>query len=166
MGDGLQLLRDIWSHVRNLESERLLKLITEPSPVVLDAVKSGNVNAVKWFLYMNRELLAQQDIDGRNLLHFAVLYQQESIIDFILKMGSPNIPIWAVDNDGNNILHLAAACKSKKASLSLIPSTQLENELWWLEVNIFCYSYSVFMLLLFSPQYLPQYCHFFWYIAI
>ncbi|XP_027329359.1 ankyrin repeat-containing protein ITN1-like [Abrus precatorius] len=130
-GTGLELLKKLWSHVRQLEYKKILELITQPSALLFDAVKSGNVEAVKWLLYMNRELLTIKDpSNGRNLLHFTVLYRQSSIFFFILKMTTVNLVLRAVDNDRNNILHLAAH-QQDEASSSLRPNIQMQRELVW-----------------------------------
>ncbi|TKY57105.1 Ankyrin repeat-containing protein [Spatholobus suberectus] len=129
-GVGLQLLKKLWSQVRQLEYKKILELITQPSAVLFDAVKSGNVEAVKWLLYMNRELLTIKNNNGRNLLHYTVLYRQSSIFFFILKMGAANLILRAVDNDRNNVLHLAAHLQDE-ASSSLRPNIQMQRELVW-----------------------------------
>ena len=151
LGDKLQLLQKMWHHIRQLEYKTTLELITKPSAVLFDAVRSGNVDVVKWLLYMNPELLAHKDSNGRSLLHFSVLYRQQSIFDFILKMGTANLIIRGVDNDHNNILHLAAhyAHHSEEASSSLRPNIQMQRELVWFKVSLFCYPNSVTLFLFF-----------------
>ncbi|XP_061372551.1 ankyrin repeat-containing protein NPR4-like [Gastrolobium bilobum] len=128
-GHPLQLLKKVWYQVRQLENKKTLELITEPWPLLFEAVKLGNVEVVKWLLYMNHELLMIKD-NGRNLLHFAVSYRQNSIFDFILKMGTVNLIIRAVDTDRNNILHLAAS-EPQEVSSSLRPNIRMQRELEW-----------------------------------
>nr|KYP35631.1 Ankyrin repeat-containing protein At3g12360 family [Cajanus cajan] len=108
-GKGMQLLEMIWNQVRQLKHKKILELITRPSIVLFDAVESGNVEVVKWLLYMNRELLTIKNIDGRNVLHFAVLCRQRS----------------------NNILHLAAHPRQNEASLDFRANIQMRRELAW-----------------------------------
>ncbi|TKY57104.1 Ankyrin repeat-containing protein [Spatholobus suberectus] len=130
-GAGLQLLKNLWSHVRKLENH-FLHLITHPSVVIFDAVKSGNNGAVKYILYTNRQLLTIKDVRGQNVLHYAVLYRNRNIFYFILLMETRNLVLLAVDNDRNNVLHLAAHrnCQHEELS-SLRPTTQMKRQLEW-----------------------------------
>ncbi|XP_020206147.1 ankyrin repeat-containing protein ITN1 isoform X2 [Cajanus cajan] len=130
-GKGMQLLEMIWNQVRQLKHKKILELITRPSIVLFDAVESGNVEVVKWLLYMNRELLTIKNIDGRNVLHFAVLCRQRSIFSYILKMGTVKLILQAPDNTGNNILHLAAHPRQNEASLDFRANIQMRRELAW-----------------------------------
>ena len=110
----------MWSHVTQLECNKILELISEPSPLLFDAIKSRNVSAVKWLLYMNPKLLSQKDSNGRNLLQFVALHRRQRIFDLILHTRSANLMIRAVDNDRNNVLHIAAHI-SKEESSSIKP---------------------------------------------
>ncbi|CAL0307482.1 unnamed protein product [Lupinus luteus] len=124
------LLQKLWSHIRQLEHEKTLDLISNPSAVLFDAVKYGNVNVVKWLLYMNRELLMQKESnEGRNILHFVILYRQSSIFKLILKMQTVNLIIRAVDKEHNNVLHYAAHLP--ETSSSLRSNIQMQRELVW-----------------------------------
>ena len=115
MGDELQLLKEVSSHVTQLECNKILELTSESSPLLFDAIKSGNnVSAMKWLLYMNLELLAQKDSNVPNLLQFAALHRRQRIFDLILHMRSANLMIRAVDNDRNNVLHIVAHIKSRQ----------------------------------------------------
>ncbi|KAJ1432097.1 Ankyrin repeat-containing domain [Sesbania bispinosa] len=135
--DQLELLKKLWSQVRQLEYKKILELITEPSVVLFDALKSGNVDAVKWLLYVNRELLTIKDPkSGQSLLHFAVLHRQHTIFKHILKMRTVNLIVRAVDNDRNNVLHFAAQQPEEALlSLKLRPNIQMQRELVWFKVN-------------------------------
>lgn len=139
----LKLLQNLWSHVRELEHKKILELITHPSVVLFDAIKSGNVEVVKWLLYMNRELLTIRDPkNGRNLLYFAVLYRQHSIFKYILKMGTVNLILRAVDKDNrNNVLHFAAQ-QPKETPSSLRPHILMQKQLMWFMVNFLTLIYS------------------------
>ena len=58
-------------------------------------------------------------------------------------MGTINLIIQAVDNDGNNILHLAAHMSKEKSS-SLNPYIRLSRELRWFKVNMFLFLFNYF----------------------
>lgn len=139
----MELLKNLWSRVRQLEYKEIVKLITHPSVVLFDAVKSGNIVVVQWLLYMNRELLTIKDpVYGRNTLHFAVLYRRRSLFNFILKLATVNVTIRAVDNDRNNVLHIAAH-QSAEISSSLRPNIEMQKDLEWFKVNLVAFSYKV-----------------------
>ncbi|XP_057425929.1 uncharacterized protein LOC130719324 [Lotus japonicus] len=131
-GSPWKLLKIIWAQVRELEYKKRLKLITEPSIVLFDAVKSTNVEVVKWLLYMNRELLTIKDPkSGQNLLHWVVSHGQRDLLCFILKMRTVKLILRAVDNDRNNVLHFAA-CQLSEASSSLRTRSKLRGDWRWL----------------------------------
>ncbi|KAG4953106.1 hypothetical protein JHK87_038700 [Glycine soja] len=109
-----------------------MDLITRPSPVLFDAIKSGNVEAVKMLIDKNREFVTIKDPqNGRNLLHLVVLFRQGPIFVRIPETLKENL-VRAVDNEGNNILHLAAHLPVELQELSsLRASIQMQRELDW-----------------------------------
>ena len=113
-----------------------MDLITHPSPVLFDAIKSGNVEAVKMLIDKNRELVTIKDPqNGRNLLHLVVLLRQEKMFRRIFRYEDPIMAV-EVDNQGNNILHLAAHLPVEFEELSsLRASIQMQRELEWFKVN-------------------------------
>ena len=113
-----------------------MDLITRPSPVLFDAIKSGNVEAVEILIDKNREFVRIKDPqNGRNLLHLVVLFRQESIFESIPNTLKENLGR-AADNEGNNILHLAAHLPVDfKESSSLRASIQMQRDLEWFKVN-------------------------------
>ncbi|XP_057419045.1 uncharacterized protein LOC130713263 [Lotus japonicus] len=126
----LILFSTLLTQSEDLQFNFFWELITKPSVVLFDAVKSGNFLIVKTLLFTYPELLAVKDPKNeQNILHIAVLFRQNSIFDFILK-ANPKLLIRAVDEDRNNILHLAA-CQQKEASLSLRPDIRMRRELAW-----------------------------------
>lgn len=140
-----EFLQKLWSHVRQLKYEEMVELITHPSVVLFDAVNSGNVKLVNWLLYMNRELLTIKDPEnGWNTLHFAVLYRQHDIFNFILKMATVNATIRAMDNDRNNVLHIAAH-QSEEISTSLRPNIEMQKDLEWFKVVFYTYKHMPYL---------------------
>ena len=57
---------------------------------------------------MQGQSAMQQDIDGRTPLHYAVLYNQLSTVDMLLKFGGPDL-LLVRDALGCTPVHLAAA---------------------------------------------------------
>ncbi|KAG4962055.1 hypothetical protein JHK86_038923 [Glycine max] len=128
------LFRKLWTKVNQLEHNRIMDLITHPSPVLFDAIKSGNVEAVKMLIDKNRELVTIKDPqNGRNLLHLVVLFRQKRIfISMLWGLEEHIVRAVEVDNEGNNILHLAAHLPVEFEELSsLRASIQMQRELEW-----------------------------------
>ena len=116
VADKLQLIKEIWSQIEQLECSTISQLISEPRPMLFDTLKSDNVNVVLCLLEMSLELLAQKDSNGRNVFHVAALYQRKRIFKFLTTMGATNLIIREVDNDNNNVLHLAAHIQKEESS--------------------------------------------------
>ena len=92
---GRQLLNKLCTQVKQLEHNTIMDLITRPSPVLFDAIKSGNVEAVKMLIDKNREFVTIKDPqNGRNLLHLVVLFRQESIFESIPNTLKENLGDW------------------------------------------------------------------------
>ena len=133
-GDKLQLFKEIWSQIEQLECSTIRQLISEPRLMLFDALKSDNVNVVLWLLEMSPELLAQKDSNGRNLFHVAALYRRKRIFKFLTTMGATNLIIQEVDNNNNNVLHLAAHILMEESS-NLKPDIRLSRGHKWFKVN-------------------------------
>ena len=95
-------------------------LINEPSPILFDAIKTGNVDTVIWLLDKNPKLVAQKDSQEYNMLQFATSHWQLNNVDYIITLGTANLVIRTIDNDYNNILHLAAHMPKESSNLSPI----------------------------------------------
>ena len=135
---GRQLLNKLCTQVKQLEHNTIMDLITRPSPVLFDAIKSGNVEAVEILIDKNREFVRIKDPqNGRNLLHLVVLFRQKRIfISMLWGLEEHIVRAVEVDNEGNNILHLAAHLPVDfKESSSLRASIQMQRELEWFKVN-------------------------------
>lgn len=136
---GLALFMLLWVNVSLLEKEKVMVLINEPSAVLLDAIKSGNIDATGWLITQNLKLFMtiKDPSNGRNLLHLLVQYRHP---DKSIKRvhGKKEHLLFAVDNDGNNVLHLAAHLPLQFQSFSgLRASKQMLNEVQWFKVNPF-----------------------------
>ncbi|KAG5120806.1 hypothetical protein JHK84_039146 [Glycine max] len=122
---------------RNEEHLTALHMLARKPPeslVLFDAIKSGNVEAVKMLIDKNRELVTIKDPqNGRNLLHLVVLFRQKRIfISMLWGLEEHIVRAVEVDNEGNNILHLAAHLPVEFEELSsLRASIQMQRELEW-----------------------------------
>ncbi|XP_047169477.1 uncharacterized protein LOC124838016 [Vigna umbellata] len=126
----LGLFLMIWVEIRTLPKEEILELITQPSAVLFDAIKSGHDVVVKLLLSLNPGLFIKDSNNGQNLGHLIVQYRHFDyfrFIDFKRKQ-----IIGAVDSEGNNVLHMAAHLPLQFQALSgLRASIQMQKELAW-----------------------------------
>ena len=160
LGWGIRLLKSIWAKVLALRIEDLFGLITRPSVALSDAIKSENDHEViNTFLDM---VLYVKDPNGRNLLHLLFLHRRYQIFNEIfITFLSNRIEqlVGAVDNEGNNVLHLAAFFTIQFQSFSgLSAYIQMQRELAWFKVNsfisLFLFNHS--LLLFYSKTSVPQ----------
>ncbi|KAG2391011.1 uncharacterized protein HKW66_Vig0132280 [Vigna angularis] len=132
VGTGMRLLRSIWKKVTNQENEVInFELITQ---LFSDVIESGNDDFVKWcFGESSGILMNLKDSNGRNLMHLAFLYRRiKSITADFKNFNFIRYLLIAVDNEGNNVLHLAALLDPEFKSFSgLSAKFQMDKELSW-----------------------------------
>ncbi|MED6198218.1 hypothetical protein PIB30_064047 [Stylosanthes scabra] len=129
-----------YQHILSL----LFKLMEEDFPnsegtskAMFDAAKSGNILILKLILEFNPNLLTQVNCEGQSLLHIAILYRQAAIYRLIRRNAAyESANMLQVDEEGNNVLHMAAKLvpEVKFVSLMNLAST-LSEELWFEEVE-------------------------------
>ncbi|KAH6755642.1 hypothetical protein C2S53_010557 [Perilla frutescens var. hirtella] len=117
----------------NLEHESdVLELLKNP-PILHDAAKVGNVELIVMLTHTYPDLLWQTNY-YRSIFHVAVIYRQDNVFGLIRQIGGlKNIVVFGLDEDGNNILHLAAKLgplNSRKNIVS-ISALQMQRELAW-----------------------------------
>ena len=132
------LIKELWKlSTEHMEFNELLEFISKPSGV-LDAVKSGNLPFLELLLKFNPESLMIVDSKKRTLFHTAVLYRQESILIHMIEKGKlKDLVMQAVDDDRNNILHMAAKLLPPERIGSSQPDIQIQRELLWFKVHLF-----------------------------
>ncbi|XP_022637368.1 uncharacterized protein LOC111241776 isoform X2 [Vigna radiata var. radiata] len=120
----------IWTQISTLPKEEILELITQPSVVLFDAIKSGHDLAVKLLLSLNPRLFIKDPKNGQNLVHLLVQYRHFDYFRFIDFKREETIR--AVDIEGNSVLHMAAHLPLQFQVLSgLRASIQMQKELAW-----------------------------------
>ncbi|XP_068488843.1 ankyrin repeat-containing protein ITN1-like isoform X2 [Phaseolus vulgaris] len=148
-GRGIALLERIWSEVERLEIEDLFAFITRPSVLLSDAIKSESYHheVINTFLEMVMNIdprdawipygpkLKERSPNGRNLLHLLFLHRRYQIFNEIfIKFLSNRIEnlLLVGDDEGNNVLHLAALFPIQFQSFSgLSPYIQMQREVAW-----------------------------------
>jgi len=135
---GMDLLRRIWTEVRKLKIKEILDLTTKPSAVLFDAIESGNHDIViEYFMESVAILTNIKDSNGRNLVHLLFLYRRLEVFHPLVNDKKQHL-LRAVDNEGNNVLHLAALLPLEFKSFSgLSAKIQMQRELGWFEVSSF-----------------------------
>ena len=134
---GMELFKKLWLEVIQLEKDKFVKLITEPSAVLFDSIESGNFKGTKYLLDKSREpvMTIKEPKYGRNLLHLLVLYRHFDSFLQCLNCEKGHL-VRAVDNEVNNVLHMAAHHQPQFQSFSgLRANLQMQRELAWFKVN-------------------------------
>ncbi|KAG2391007.1 uncharacterized protein HKW66_Vig0132320 [Vigna angularis] len=139
-GTGIQLLYKIWNVVKYLTDAKKLKiddilaLTTQPSVVLFDAIESGNgALVISCFMDISAILMTLKDSNGRNLVHLFFLYRRLEFFKELLNERKQKL-LRAVDNEGNNVLHLAALLAPQFKSFSgLSAKIQMKKELSWFQ---------------------------------
>jgi len=158
-GSGIVLLRRIWAELRKLSTLLLIKMTTEPSVALFDAINSeSDKEVINTFLECTEILTTVKDPNGRNALHLLFLHRRYQIFITLVRNSKEQL-LRAVDNEGNNVLHFAALFPNQFQSFSgLSPYIQMQRELKWFKVNsfisLFLFNHS--LLLLYSKTSVPQ----------
>ncbi|KAK4440355.1 hypothetical protein Salat_0370400 [Sesamum alatum] len=98
----------LWSEMLRLEDVNLFEVLGEPAPILHEAAKVGNVGLISMLTLSYPDLIWQQDNNKRYIFHTAVLHRQENVFSLIHQIGSmKELIAIAVDDNNNNILHLA-----------------------------------------------------------
>ena len=80
-------------------SRRVLRQISRKRNKVLTAVKSGNIQQVKYWLRRGVNI-NNVDRDGKTALNVAVCLKNTEMVEVLLRMGKGKIKVNKVDNDG------------------------------------------------------------------
>ncbi|KAI4297104.1 hypothetical protein L6164_037009 [Bauhinia variegata] len=126
------LFSALWNEVQQLPDSRMLDLIMEPTGVLFEAAKSGNISFLVLILQSNPDLLLKVYQNGQNLLHVAVSYRQEKIISLIHNIGPvKDLIVNSVDDNWDNILHYAGRMAPVERLGTSRPNLQMQRELLW-----------------------------------
>ncbi|KAJ4702408.1 Ankyrin repeat-containing protein [Melia azedarach] len=133
----LKLVECIWKKVVSLSSSELSKLVVEPRNLIFDAAEKGNVELLIILINGYPDLIWRvYDIENfYSIFHIAVKNRHEDIFKLIYKIGSNKEMLLSfVDQNGNNILHLAAML-GPLDQLNFISgeALQFQRELLWFQ---------------------------------
>ncbi|XP_019160553.1 PREDICTED: uncharacterized protein LOC109157122 isoform X2 [Ipomoea nil] len=113
------LLDIIWKEYCKLPVNEFREEIGRQDDILHYAAKQGNVEFLDMVLKSKPDLFCESNKRGQTILHVAVLYRQQNVVNFICKkQGYKKYMSRRLDGNNNNILHLAAKaenafCKSK-----------------------------------------------------
>ncbi|CAJ1961989.1 unnamed protein product [Sphenostylis stenocarpa] len=119
---------------RAMEDEKATIDSAQLSKAMFDAAESGNTRILKLLLEHRPDLLFEVNSSKQSILHIAILHRHEAIYRLILSKGADkNALIKLVDEDGNNVLHLAATMTQpkEKSRLSTDYVVMRSEERWF-----------------------------------
>ncbi|KAH6801444.1 hypothetical protein C2S52_001908 [Perilla frutescens var. hirtella] len=107
-----------------------LSLLNISVPILHVAAKVGNMELIHMLTRAYPDLIWQTDHKGRSLLNIAIECREANVFSFIQQFHALDIySCWLkVDEDNNNLLHLAAKLGPRK---NTIPALQMQSELAW-----------------------------------
>ena len=135
----LQLVNFLWNTIlRNNDSKKdIIKIISEPSQLLFDAVEVGNFGFLSELISAYPSLIWVADNSNRSLIHMAVMYRQASIYNLIHEIGQQKdiIVTYEEETSENTLLHLAAK-SAPPGRLELVSGAafQMCLELLWFKV--------------------------------
>ncbi|XP_052736412.1 ankyrin repeat-containing protein ITN1-like isoform X3 [Vigna angularis] len=99
-----------------------------------EVLESGNgALVISCFMDISAILMTLKDSNGRNLVHLFFLYRRLEFFKELLNERKQKL-LRAVDNEGNNVLHLAALLAPQFKSFSgLSAKIQMKKELSWFQ---------------------------------
>ncbi|KAK4270803.1 hypothetical protein QN277_019572 [Acacia crassicarpa] len=134
----LQLVGLLWKRIlEGVDSKlEIREIINEPSTLLFDATKVGNFDFLAELLKAYPDLIWELDENTHSIIHTAVLHRHPKIFNLIhAYSGSKDIILaYKDENDGNNILHLAAKLPPA-GRLELVSGAafQMKLELLWFQ---------------------------------
>ncbi|KAH6801446.1 hypothetical protein C2S52_001910 [Perilla frutescens var. hirtella] len=117
-------------NIEKIDEHSALFLLKTPVPILHAAAKVGNMELIHMLTRAYPDLIWQTDDKGRSLLNIAIECREANVFSFIQRFHALDIySCWLkVDEDKNNLLHLAAKLGPRK---NTIPALQLQSELAW-----------------------------------
>ncbi|KAH6781328.1 hypothetical protein C2S51_006621 [Perilla frutescens var. frutescens] len=135
MQDDMQLLaKQLWEGIQKLQGqESAIELMKNP-PILHDAAEVGNVELITMLTHTYPSLAWQTNNKGYTIFHVIIKHRHENLLWLIDEIGSRKglFAIWQ-DEDGNNILHLAAELAAPRSRILLMTAFEMQREILWFE---------------------------------
>lgn len=131
-----EIVRLIWGKIVKQRHEDVWKLISGQSLNEKDegflfaAARLGNYKFIRELLKMYPDITWGRDANKHTIFHVAVIHRHENVYNLLYDLGSKKFAL--KDNDGNNILHLAAIMPAQ-SRLNIVSGAalQMQRELLW-----------------------------------
>ncbi|PWA96686.1 ankyrin repeat-containing domain, PGG domain protein [Artemisia annua] len=124
------------NHIEKLRDETEIRAThSYSSRVMFIAAEVGNTNFLVELIRGHPDLIWKVDDNGLTIFHIAVKHRHHGIYNLLYEIGSMKDMVTPLtDNDGNNMLHLAAM-STKKKNLEDVSGAALrmQRELLWFE---------------------------------
>ncbi|KAI3522948.1 hypothetical protein L1887_01000 [Cichorium endivia] len=150
----MHLLRVIWTNIIKLPKPRfddiLRNIIYEDGyrmrclPILFIAAQAGNTEFVVEIIRQFPDLILERNDEKQTIFHVAVLHRHEGIYNLLHEVGTSTKDFITsiVDDDGNNMLHLAARWanendnKDNKCGIGL-QIQHIQREVLWFKVLLY-----------------------------
>ncbi|KAH6822113.1 hypothetical protein C2S53_020194, partial [Perilla frutescens var. hirtella] len=127
------LAEKLWSEIQRLDEPTVLELMKNPS-ILHDAAKVGNVELITMVTLEYPNLIWKTDNNGYTIFHIAVIYRRENVFRLIHQIGArKHFVAISKDENGNNILHLAAKLAPLNAR-KISSESLMQREVKWFKV--------------------------------
>ncbi|XP_028119218.1 ankyrin repeat-containing protein At5g02620-like isoform X2 [Camellia sinensis] len=128
-----ELVRLLWKMVIKKDDSEISDLIRSPSRLHFDAVEHGNTKFLIKLIEAYPDLIWKVNNQNQSIFHVAVLHRRARIFNILYEIGSiKDLIIAYIDEDRNNILHLAAKIAPPN-QLNIVSGAalQMQRELLW-----------------------------------
>ncbi|XP_057544951.1 ankyrin repeat-containing protein NPR4-like [Amaranthus tricolor] len=126
----LQLVQNLWDEIIRQKEEDISKLIGYPWRLLFVAAKLGNVEFLSTLIKSYPDLIWKVDENRYTIFHIAVKHRQAEVFKLIYEIGAiKDLIATYKDDNGNNMLHLAAKL-APPDRLNCI-SLQMQQEALW-----------------------------------
>ncbi|PWA53656.1 Ankyrin repeat-containing protein [Artemisia annua] len=140
----LQLLKIIWNDIAKRpkkeiddimrgQREQINGRMAYPSRILFVAAELGNTKFVVELIRQYPDLIWKVNDNNQSIFHIAVKHRHEGIYNLLYEIGSMKDLVTPIkDNDGNNMLHLAAKSTQKKRLEDVSGAAlKMQRELLW-----------------------------------
>ena len=133
----IKLVEQLCKLVLMKSGAEISNLIGEPTNLLFEAAKAGNVDFLRILIRSYPDLLWQCDENRKTIFHVAVEYRQEKVFRLIHELGAiRGLLTMSVDpNNLDNILHLASRLPSSDRLNRISGAAfQMQQEIQWFKV--------------------------------
>ncbi|KAH6801434.1 hypothetical protein C2S52_001898 [Perilla frutescens var. hirtella] len=125
------LAEKLWTEIQR--EPNVLELMKNP-PILHEAAKVGNVELITMVTRDYPNLVWKTDNNRYTIFHIAVIYRRENVFRLIHQIGARrHFVAISIDENGNNILHLAAKLAPLNAR-KISSDSLMQREVKWFKV--------------------------------